>query len=343
MFVPRAIQWGWAAPALRVLAAVWIAGGHAKRAMSTPRRLPRRVISIGGLAMGGVGKTPTTACIADSLRARSYTPAILTRGYGRQSNETVCLERGVAAPVSLTGDEAQLLLRSAHVGIGSDRWAVGSEMERQFSPDLFLLDDGFQHARLHRDVDIVLLDALDPLGGDAVFPAGRLREPVEALQRADVLVITRAGRRRFDGLIARLPKKPLFFSDVEISGWLPERPLLDAVAAFCGLANPQAFFETLEEAGAHVVTTAVFHDHHRYTTEELRRLAQSATASGARVLVTTEKDRANLPSDCDECVAPLRIYTLVIRTRIREESEFMTTLDNLLGWTSRRNDGRARR
>ena len=224
MFVPRALPWGWTVPLLGLLACVWTAGGQVKRALSTPRRLSRRVISIGGLAMGGVGKTPTTACIANSLRARGYTPGVLTRGYGRQSNKTVCFARGSDAPVTVTGDEAQLLLRSAHVGIGSDRWEAGREMEKHFSPDLFLLDDGFQHAGLHRDVDVVLLDALDPLAGDAVFPKGRLREPVKELQRADVLIITRAGRRRFDGLIARLPKKPLFFADVEISGWLPEKP-----------------------------------------------------------------------------------------------------------------------
>ena len=335
LFVPRALPWGWAVPLLRALSVVWAYGGALKRAIVLPRRLSRRVISIGGLSMGGVGKTPTTACIADALRARGHKAAILTRGYRRKSSEIVCLARGAEAPVSDTGDEAQLLLRSADVGIGSDRWAAGRQIEKQFAPDLFLLDDGFQHRRLHRDVDIVLLDAMDPLGGDAVFPAGRLREPIEALERADMLLITRAGRRRFDGLIARLPKKPLFYADVAISGWLPEKPSLQSVAAFCGLANPQAFFETLNEAEAHIVKTAVFPDHHRYSAEDVIGLTKAAGAAGATVLVTTEKDRVNLPHNCDELVKPLCLVTVAIRTRLRNESEFFATLDNLLGWAAR--------
>ena len=115
------------------------------------------------------------------------------------------------------------------------------------------------------------------------------------------------------------------------------------VAAFCGLANPQAFFETLQEAGAHVVTTAVFADHHRYTSDEVRKLSRSAAAAGATVLVTTEKDRVNLPADCDDVVKPLRICTVAVRTRLRNESEFLAKLDELLGWASPTNKGGARR
>lgn len=342
-FVPRALLPGPLAPVLKSLAMLWSAGGQLKRAMTIPRRLSKRVISIGGISMGGAGKTPTTACIAESLRARGHNPGILTRGYGRRSKKIVCLPRGSEAPVSTTGDEAQLLLRSADVGIASDRWLAGRELQKHFNSDLFLLDDGFQHARLHRDVDIVLLDAFDPLGGDGVFPAGRLREPLEALQRADILVVTRAGGRRFDGLTARLPKKPLYFADVEVSAWLPDRPPLDAVAAFCGLANPDTFFETLRGAGAQVVTTAVFPDHHRYTKYELEELAQSAISAGARALITTEKDHVNLPSNCDELVKPLRIHRVAIRTRLRNENEFYATLNELLGLSSKVQDGRARR
>jgi tetraacyldisaccharide 4'-kinase len=343
MFVPRAVRWGWTVPILRALSAVWQAGGILKRAVAHPRQLPKPVISIGGLAMGGVGKTPTAGFLADCFRAKGYEVAILTRGYHRRSSEKLYLERGSDVPASATGDEAQLLLRSAHVGIGSDRWKVGMEMSERFRPDLFLLDDGFQHARLHRNVDVVLLDALDPLAGDAVFPQGRLRESLAALQRADVLVITRAGNRRFDGLIARLPKKPVFLADVEVSGWLPERPPLNAVFAFCGLANPQAFFETLEDTGARIVSTVSFHDHHRYSLSEIQRLSESAIAAGARVLVTTEKDWVNLPSGFEDAAHPLRIHTLAIRTRIRNESEFFATLESLAGLNARMNDGRARR
>ncbi|HYI95630.1 MAG TPA: tetraacyldisaccharide 4'-kinase, partial [Bryobacteraceae bacterium] len=195
--------------------------------------------------------------------------------------------------------------------------------ERSFLPTVFLLDDGFQHARLKRDLDIVLLDGIDPLAGDAVFPLGRLRESMSALDRADVIVITRAGKRRFDGLLRRLPNRPVFFADVDIAAWHPARPSLNAVAAFSGLANPLTFSETLKEAGARVLLSETFRDHHRFTTQELRDLADKALRVGASALVTTEKDFVNLPADAREIVAPLSLHHLEIRLTMRNETDFL--------------------
>jgi tetraacyldisaccharide 4'-kinase len=273
------------------------------------------------------------ACyIAQLLRIRGHRPAILTRGYKRQSGRIACLAMGSDAPMHVTGDEPQLLLRYADVGIGADRWAAGVAMEEHFRPSVFLLDDGFQHSRLQRDVDIVLLDGIDPLGGDAVFPEGRLREPVEALARADILVVTRAGRRRFDGLLARLPQdKAIFFADVEVTAWIPDRPPLDAVAAFCGLANPLTFFETLQSEGVRVVSTHVFPDHHRYTPEDIRSIAQAALEAGARVLVTSEKDWVNLPAGFERFALPFGVRSVAIRTRVRNESSFIARLESMMG------------
>jgi tetraacyldisaccharide 4'-kinase len=215
-------------------------------------------------------------------------------------------------------------------------------MEIRLRPDVFLLDDGFQHWKLRRAVDIVMLDGMDPLAGDAVVPLGRLREPVEALNRAGLIVISRAGRRRFDGLLQRLPKTiPVFLSDVEIEAWHPERPALDKVAAFCGLANPLTFFDTLRNAGARIVLTRTFSDHHRYTPEELTSLSRQAQKAGARVLVTTEKDCANLPEDVNRLIAPLKLYIVEVRLRLRNEAEFFSHLDALLRFSSHINDGRA--
>jgi tetraacyldisaccharide 4'-kinase len=334
-FVPRSLPYGWARLLLRVLSRIWIAGGAWKQSRAEPRRLATRVVSIGGLAMGGAGKTPMACYIAELLRIRGHRPAILTRGYKRQSSRIACLAMGSQPPIHVTGDEAQLLLRYADVGIGADRWAAGVAMEEHFRPSVFLLDDGFQHTRLQRDVDIVLLDGIDPLGGDAVFPEGRLREPVEALARADILVVTRAGRRRFDGLLARLPEdKVIFLADVEVTAWIPDRPPLDAVAAFCGLANPLTFFETLHSEGARVVSTHVFPDHHRYTPEDIRSVAQAALESGARVLVTSEKDWVNLPAGFERFAQPFEVRSVAIRTRIRNESSFIARLESLMGASS---------
>jgi tetraacyldisaccharide 4'-kinase len=341
-FVPRALPWGPVRPLLWILSRLWIAGGYLKRRYTVPRDLSTPVISVGGIGMGGVGKTPMARYLADAFRARGYRPAALTRGYKRRSRLPLVLSRGSEEPADLTGDEAQLLLRSCDVGIAADRWSVGKEMEARFHPDVFVLDDGFQHAKLNRTVDIVMLDGLDPLSGDAVFPLGRLREPVAALSRANLIVISRAGRRRFDGLLKRLPKKiPVFLSDIEINKWRPEQPRQDRVAAFCGLANPLAFFGTLGSAGVRLVLQRTFPDHHRYTNAELQTLARDAHRAGAQALVTTEKDCANLPEDADRLIAPLKLYVVEVRMRVRNEADFFAYLDTRIGFSSHFNNGRA--
>lgn len=341
-FIPRAMPWRPLMPILWILSKIWAAGSVLKRALTKTESLAAPVISIGGIAMGGVGKTPMTRYLAETLRFSGHNPAILTRGYKRQSKETLCLAAGENVPSSLTGDEAQLLLRSADVGVGSDRWKVGLKMQDVFHPGIFLLDDGFQHCRLRRDVDIVLLDGIDPFAGNALFPIGRLRESVESLKRADIIVITRAGARKFDGVLQRLPDVPVFYAEIEIVAWRPQRPVFDDVAAFCGLANPLTFFESLKGAGARVVVQETFPDHHRYTSDELRRFVRKAQAAGARALVTTEKDFVNLPQNASELVAPLSLYYLEARIRVRDESVFLREIERLVESTATRPGERAK-
>ncbi len=144
--------------------------------------------------MGGVGKSPMVAHLAVRFQQAGRNPAILTRGYKRKSAEPLVLvRRGEHASLDLTGDEAQIFLRegAAHIGIGGHRYAVGQQMERHFAPGVFLLDDGFQHRKLARQHDIVLIDGLNPFGG-GVFPLGRSREPAEGLARATAIVVSRA-------------------------------------------------------------------------------------------------------------------------------------------------------
>ena len=301
--VPNAIPY----VVLKPPAALWRAGGRWKRARVEPRSLPAPVISVGGIAMGGAGKTPFVAWLAGEFHTRGVRCAVLTRGYKRKSGDSVTIvPAGETAPVEVTGDEAQLLIRRrvASVGIAADRYAAGTEIQRRVQPDVFLLDDGFQHARLHRNVDIVLLDGLDPFAGGDVFPAGRLREPLEALSRAGIIVITRSTGRRFEGVVARIrevtPRVPVFLSSVKPIAWheletgrtLPPdafrgRP----VVAFCGLGNPAAFWQTLDDLGCDVTAKLTFPDHHSYTETDLRGITESATD----LIVTTEKDAVNLP------------------------------------------------
>ena len=208
------------------------------------------------------------------------------------------LAAGATASVALTGDEAQTILRDgvAHLGIGADRYAVGRAVEQQLRPDVFLLDDGFQHARLHRDLDIVVLDGLDPFGGGFVFPAGRLREPLSALRRADVVAITRAEGRRFDAILDVLGPAKVVLLETKVVCWVDARTgstlPLDAFhskpyVAVCGLGNPDAFRQTLLRIGYNPVKFKTFPDHHVYRASDLDDV------NGLPIL-TTEKDAVKL-------------------------------------------------
>ena len=166
------------------LAQIWgaVSAWRQRRKIAHARRLATPVVSVGGISMGGAGKTPMVDHLAERLSERGHHPAILTRGYRRRSIETsILVEAGEAAPVSFTGDEAQIFVQSgyAHSGIGADRFVTGRLLEEKYRPDIFLLDDGFQHTRLRRDLDLVVIDALNPFGGGAVFPLGKFARTAE--------------------------------------------------------------------------------------------------------------------------------------------------------------------
>jgi 3-deoxy-D-manno-octulosonic-acid transferase len=305
------------------LVAIWKAGHAANIARAHSKKLDTPVISIGALTMGGAGKSPLVAHLAQKLAEMGRNPAILTRGYGRKSRLDVIVPRGGNAGVEQTGDEAQTYIRqaAAHVGIGSDRYQLGCKMQRELNPDIFLLDDGFQHFRLQRDRNVVLIDALDPLGG-GVFPLGRLREPFTALARATAVVIMRAEGRHMgiENLIRRYNSRaPIFRARVLPQGNLPTGP----VAAFCGLGQPRTFWRTLEALGIKAAPRLVFPDHHRYTAGDLAEIRRQAADAGARALVTTEKDMMNLPPGI---VLPLEIYCLRIGIEIENEAELLRHL-----------------
>jgi tetraacyldisaccharide 4'-kinase len=323
------------------LAILWRTGRvmDAARSRAMRRELQTPVISVGGLTMGGVGKSPMVAHLAKRLRQAGRNPAILMRGYRRRSAKPAAIvERGDHAPSMLTGDEAQIFIRAgdAHVGIGKDRYVVGLAMQQLLQPDVFLLDDGFQHGKLARKHDIVLIDALNPFGG-GVFPLGRSREPAEALRRATILVVTRSEPGvPISGLETLLrpynTEAPIFRSWVRPVGWMDVgtgevRPAdnlgVKKVGAFCGLGNPRSFWKTLEGSGLDVAFRWAFDDHHSYRPDELGRLAQQATAAGAEALVTTEKDMLNLFEGAAGIVAPLKLYWLKIGIEIEKEDEFL--------------------
>jgi 3-deoxy-D-manno-octulosonic-acid transferase len=325
---------------LTPLSWIWTAAHriHLGQNLLQSASLSTKVISVGGLSMGGTGKTPLVAHLARRLADAGFTPAILTRGYRRRSSEPiVVVPRGTEASVDLTGDEAQILVRTgaAHVGIGAGRLAVGHRVELELKPDVFLLDDGFQHLRLKRDQDVVLIDALDPLAG-GMFPLGRRREPLSSLARATAVVVTRTGRGQEVAGIERLVRRynrraPIFRSRVVPREWVDlewgtSRAVHEAetrrVAAFCGLGNPQSFWRTLYDLDLEVVFRWAFGDHHRYRPIELKRFSRLALECGAEAIVTTEKDSMNLCDGAIGLVAPLRLYWLRIGVEIDNEEEF---------------------
>lgn len=273
-----------------------------------PARAARPVVSVGNLTVGGTGKTPLVHHLARVLLARGKLPAILIRGYGPSPRQPKLAFPDLWRAV---GDEAALLaswLPGVPVIACRDR-RLGARSALGLAPalDLFLLDDGFQHRRLARDLDIVLLDANDPWGGGRLLPAGRLREPREALARAHAVVITRCPEGRdLSGLLrdaARLAPRAAVAACEEAAIGLYElrtavRRPLEALAgrdvlAVAGIGSPAAFAESLTRLGARV-ELAAFRDHHVYTGAEIDALA--ARAAG-RLIVTTEKDAIRWPGD----------------------------------------------
>ena len=273
------------------------------RGIFRAKKLPGVVISVGNITVGGTGKTPMVLAIAERFVQQQRKVAILTRGYrGSTSGDA-----GRGEPQS---DEVALLRErlggKVQFGVGADRYQSGMTLARH-GVDAFVLDDGLQHLKLARDCNIVLVDATDPFGGGRVLPAGRLREPLSALGRADLIVITRsvqAPSPAIEAILRRHTNNPIFYASTRLESVLGI-PRLDVplreqewrkarFLAFCGIGNPAAFFDDLRLWGFQVAGERSFTDHHSYTEAEAAELEQSASNCGADALLCTEKDVWNL-------------------------------------------------
>jgi tetraacyldisaccharide 4'-kinase len=259
---------------------------------------PAPVISIGNITAGGTGKTPMAAWLARLLQIHNMRPAILSRGYGR---------RGHDGP----DDENEMLARLAAgtpVIVDPDRLRAARSAVQVHGADVVILDDGFQHQRIARDLDIVLVDALCPFGAGWVLPRGLLREPLSALARADFLIVTRADLvgveelRRIKQRLARLvPAAPIACCVTIVRGLRPLGPdSRESVppatvtkgrwAAFCGIGNPDAFLQTLRRVNCSPAPFTVFADHERYKAAQVEALLAGACGAGCDGILTTEKD-----------------------------------------------------
>lgn len=269
-------------------------------------RLSRPSISVGNLTLGGTGKTPFVEFLAANLLARGKRPAILSRGYRRRGRDVVVVSSGNGPLVSAEqgGDEPVALscrLPRAVIVVAARRADAAAAAER-IGADLFLLDDGFQHLSVRRDLDLLLLDARDPFGGGRFPPAGSLREPLSALGRADAFVLTRAEAPPAEETLRTLarwnPRAPLFRARIRPSGLFEQggtrfQPSGRFIAV-CGIARPAGFGEALGVLGLAPEETLVFGDHHRYGLDDLARIERAAHRTSSRWIATSEKDAVKL-------------------------------------------------
>ncbi|MBI5521929.1 MAG: tetraacyldisaccharide 4'-kinase [Desulfarculus sp.] len=315
--------------------------------LAPARYLPVPVVGVGNLTVGGTGKTPLVMEVVAALARLGLPSAVVSRGYGGQAARSgrsvtwVSLGQGPLVTASQAGDEPVLLARRLQVpvAVGPNRHAVGREVVHRTGLRVLVGDDMFQHRGLHRDLDLVALDASRPLGNGRLLPAGPLREPARGLRRAQAIVLTRADdpeatratrawlrsfwgpgpvlacRHRLRGLCAPGGRQ---MAPPELKG--------RRVLAFCGLARPQDFAQALRGLGLVMVDFRSFGDHHAYTPAEIAGLWSQAKALRAQALVTSEKDEARLPA-----VLPLDLDLWVTRLEL-EFDEGPQALDQVLAW-----------
>jgi len=290
------------------------------------KRLKAAVISVGNLSVGGTGKTPLVIWLAEKLLEQGQRVAILTRGY-----------RGSAG----SSDEVELmrsrLQNRVIFGVGKNRFAEGQRLESRQAIDICLLDDGFQHLQLARDLDIVLIDASRPMA-QALLPAGPMREPLSALTRAGIIIFSRteniAGAKE---AVQRISNLPIFAASTRLLGFSrigSEGPLQtvaelgsDPFFVFCGIGNPEAFERDLQRWGIMPAGHMFFADHHRYTLEDVQAIEQAAAQLGAKSLLTTEKDSWNLQ---EAQFAGLPVFVSIIDMEISGETEFLAAINGAL-------------
>lgn len=288
------------------------------------KRLNAAVISVGNLSVGGTGKTPMVIWLAEKLLAQGCRVAILSRGY-----------RGTAD----SSDEVELmrsrLQHRAMFGVGKDRFAEGHRLESRQAIDVFLLDDGFQHLQLARDLDIVLIDSSYAMGNQALLPAGPLRERMSALSRAGAIVFTRWENAKVaKDKVERTGNPRVFVASTKLLGFreLGGDGSLHAARdidpgpffAFCGIGNPGAFVRDLQRWGVTPAGHMFFADHHSYSSADVETIEKSATECGAKVLLTTEKDSWNLTA----CKSPaMPVYASIIDLEIADEVEFLAMVN----------------
>lgn len=320
-------------------AVIWIRNNCFTSGIFKQKRLPCTVISIGNIVAGGTGKTPAVTAIAKQLQNQGFQVAILLRGYKRHSSENITVvsdgENRLCSREE-SGDEADMLARqlpNIPIVVGKQRYLTGKAALDRFKSDVIILDDGFQHRQLARDVDILTIDTTQPYGTGALLPIGTLREPTTAIQRAHIILLTRtdAIATKIADLKAELnqlaPNTPILESVHQPTSlyWLNQTdehsimPIENLTGkrllAVCGIGNPDAFVATLKKYNPEAIGLLAFPDHHVYTESDLQKIHEQKQQCEAEWVITTQKDEQKLASLFTELPIVVLAIELVITDR----------------------------
>ncbi|MCF6157213.1 MAG: tetraacyldisaccharide 4'-kinase [wastewater metagenome] len=304
--------------------------------------LPVPVISVGNITMGGTGKTPVVEYISKYLQKKGKRVAILSRGYAARIKQNNQRDEGVC-------NDEHLLLRENIPEVmnllNKDRVKSGLEAIQHFKAECLLLDDGFQHLRLARDLDIVIIDALNPFGYEQIIPRGMLREPLKELRRASMIMLThvdQCGYGRINFIASRLQEfakhipviqtvhKPIHLESIESDQVFDVSNLNGRrVFAFCAIGNPASFRKSIEDLGAKLTGFHIFPDHHIYTSSELRALNREAQSSRPDMIIITQKDKVKIMDNINIWDIPVRVLKVEICI-IKGQEIFENTINAIL-------------
>ena len=317
-------------------------------------RLPCKVISLGNITVGGTGKTPTAQVLAAMIRDMGCRVVILNRGYRASWQGPIGLVsdgQRIFMTAAEAGDEAFLLAKNVPgvaVVVGKDRALTGEYAVRELKADVIILDDGYQHWQLDRDLDIVLIDTLNVFGNNFLLPRGTLREPLENLDRAQVFLLTKVDqstveartkiretlqRYNRNALVVESIHNPRCFIELEdwYKGLRSKTAALESiqdrrVLAFSAIGNPSSFEQTLHDIGAKVAVAERYPDHHDYTMAEMQSAMEKALQAGVYALVTTEKDAVKIPAEFISSERALPVYVVGIEVKFTDGSQELLDL-----------------
>lgn len=296
------------------------------RSWIAPKKLQWPVVSVGNISVGGSGKTPLVIALAKLLTREGLRVDVLSRGYGRSSQEVERVDP--AGNAARFGDEPLLIAQSTEIPVyvGASRYAAGLIAESENAgPGVHLLDDGFQHRKLARDVDIAVIHRSDLQ--EKLLPAGRLREPLQALQRASILVVREEDAAIEDQLRDRGIVKPIWRIKRVLT--VPAESM--RVLAFCGIARPDEYFQALQKQHVNVVATESFRDHHSYSENDMRQLIAKLQSANAKAFITTEKDFVRLLPDQKKMLTnTVPLFVARLEVVFQDETVVLTSLKQLL-------------